>query len=238
MTPGRRPREVGFAVGLCAVLAVYNNVLGAQPWHRRWYTPINAGAAGAALAAAAASGLTAADVGLGRGTWRPGRLGSGLAAATAAGWLVAAALPATRPLLNDKRITTLDGRALAYQVAVRIPAGTVLWEETAFRGVLQAALRRVMSERASIAVTSGMFGIWHIRPTAAALRINGLAGDRKQATAGTAAAVVATTAAGVLFSWLRVRSGSLAAPVLLHLATNCVGPLVSWAVARRQARTR
>jgi membrane protease YdiL (CAAX protease family) len=49
---------------------------------------------------------------------------------------------------------------------------------------------------------------------------------------------VATTAAGVLFSWLRARSGSLAAPVLLHLATNCVGPLVSWAVARRQARTR
>jgi membrane protease YdiL (CAAX protease family) len=172
------PRDQGFAVASCAVLLAYNNVIGAQPWHRRWYVPVNAGAAGAALAAAAASGLTAADLGFGRGTWWPGRLESGLAAATAAGCLVAASVPATRPFLNDNRITTLDGRALAYQVAFRIPVGTVLWEEIAFRGVLQAALRRVMSGPAAIAVTSGVFGIWHVRPTAAALRINGLASDR------------------------------------------------------------
>src|SRR5262249_47390666 len=47
---------------------------------------------------------------------------------------------------------------------------------TAFRGVLQAALGRVMPGRAAIAVTSGIFGIWHVGPTAGALRINGLAG--------------------------------------------------------------
>jgi membrane protease YdiL (CAAX protease family) len=101
---------------------------------------------------------------------------------------------------RDKRITALTGRSLAYQVAVRIPVGTVLWEETAFRGVLQAALRRVMSERAAIVVTSGVFGIWHIRPTSEALRINGLADDRAQPTAGIAAAVAVTTAGGV--RWL------------------------------------
>ena len=87
-----------------------------------------------------------------------------------------------------------------------------------------------MSERAAIVVTSGVFGIWHIRPTSEALRINGLADDRTQATAGIAAAVAVTTAGGVLLSWLRARSGSLATPVLLHLATNCVAPLISWAV--------
>ena len=76
-------------------------------------------------------------------------------------------------------MTALDGPGLAYQVAFRIPVGTVLWEEIAFRGVLQAALRRVMPEPAAIAVASGVFGVWHIRPTAAALRINGLAGDRR-----------------------------------------------------------
>jgi membrane protease YdiL (CAAX protease family) len=227
----RRPRDTGFAVASCAALLAYNGVIGAQPWHRRWYAAVNAGAAGAALAAAAASGLTAADLGLGRGTWRPGRLGSGLPAATAAGWLVAAAVPATRPLLNDKRITSLDGRGLAYQVAFRIPVGTVLWEEIAFRGVLQAALRRVMPQPAAIAVTSGVFGVWHIRPTAAALRVNGLAGDRGQVRARVAGGVAASAAAGVLFSWLRARSGSLAAPVLLHLAANCVGLVVAWTVA-------
>src|SRR5258708_407319 len=180
---------------------------------------------------AAASGLTAADLGFGRDTWRPGRLGSRMAAVTAAVLLAAAAAPATRPFLNDKRITSLDGRALAYQVAFRIPVGTVLWEEIAFRGFLQAALRRVMSEPAAIAVTSAVFGVWHIRPTAAALRVNGLAGDRGQATVPVAAGVAATTAVGVLFSWLRSRSGSLTAPMLLHLTTNWVGPGVPRAVA-------
>ena len=216
----------------CAFLAAYNNVIGAQSWHRRWYAPANACAAAVALAAAAASGLTAGEMGLGRGAWRPGRLASALAAATVGGYLAAAAMPVTRPLLNDKRVTTLDGPGLAYQVAFRIPVGTVLWEEIAFRGVLQAALRRVMPEPAAIAVASGVFGIWHIRPTAAALRVNQLAGDRLFAARVTAG-VAATAAGGALFSWLRARSGSLAAPVLLHLTTNCAGPVVAWTLARR-----
>jgi uncharacterized protein len=232
LKPARSPRDTGFAVASCAVLAAYNNVIGAQPWHRRWYAPANGCAAAAALAAAAASGLTAGEIGLGRGAWRPGRLGSALAAATTAGYLAAAAVPVTRPFLNDKRVTTLDGPGLVYQVGFRIPVGTVLWEEIAFRGVLQAALRRVMSEPAAITVASGVFGAWHIRPTAAALRVNGLAGGRGQATARVVAGVAVTAAGGALFAWLRARSGRLAAPVLLHLATNCVGPVVAWTLAR------
>jgi len=228
----RSRRDTGFAVASCTFLAAYNNVIGAQSWHRRWYAPVNACAAAAALAAAGASGLTAGEIGLGRGASQPGRLASALAAATVGGYLAAAAIPVTRPLLDDKRVTTLDGPRLAYQVAFRIPVGTVLWEEIAFRGVLQAALRRVLSEPAAIAVASGVFGIWHIRPTAAALRVNQLAGDRLFAARVTAG-VAATAAGGALFSWLRARSGSLAAPVLLHLTTNCAGPVVAWTLARR-----
>jgi membrane protease YdiL (CAAX protease family) len=228
----RSRRDTGIAVASGAFLAAYNNVIGAQSWHRRWYAPANACAAAAALAAAAASGLTAGEMGLGNGAWRPGRLAPALAAATVGGYLAAAAMPVTRPFLNDKRVTTLDGPGLAYQVAFRIPVGTVLWEEIAFRGVLQAALRRVMSEPVAIVVASGVFGIWHIRPTAAALRVNQLAGDRLFAARVTAG-VAATAAGGALFSWLRARSGSLAAPVLLHLTTNCAGPVVAWTLARR-----
>jgi membrane protease YdiL (CAAX protease family) len=145
-----------------------------------------------------------------------------------------AAAPATRPALRDERITGLSGRAVAYQVMVRIPLGTVLWEETAFRGVLQAALCRVMPGGAAIAVTNGVFGIWHVRPTAAALRVNGLAGGPGQTMAAVASGVAATAAGGVLLSWLRMRSGSLAAPILLHLATNCGGALTAWAAARME----
>ena len=43
-----------------------------------------------------------------------------------------------------------------------------------------------------------------------------------------------TAAAGAVLSVLRDRSGSLAAPVLLHLAANCTAPLAS-ALARTLA---
>jgi uncharacterized protein len=99
----------------------------------------------------------------------------------------AALTPATRPLLRDERITSLTARELGYHVLLRIPVGTVLWEEIAFRGVLHAALRRVLAEPA---------------------------------------------AAGALLSVLRGRSGSLAAPVLVHLTANCTGALASAAASR------
>jgi uncharacterized protein len=235
MTAGHRARlrDTGFAIASCAVLAVYNNVSGERPWRSRWYVPANACATGAALAAAVASGLTAADIGLRRDAWLPGRLASWLAAGAAAGWVLIAVVPTTRPLLDDKRVTSLEGRAVAYQAAVRIPIGTVAWEEIAFRGVLQAALRRVMPKGAAIAVTSVVFGIWHVGPTAAALRVNDLAGDCRRARAGVLAGVAVTTAAGAFLSWLRERSGRVTAPVLLHLAANSGGLVAAWLVSGR-----
>ena len=226
-----RPGDRGFALAACAVLAAYNNVLGVHHWHDRRYVRVNLCATGAALAAAALSGLTPADLGFGRGRWLPGRLGYRLAAAVAAGWLLVAVVPAARPLLGDKRIAALDGRAAAYQALIRIPVGTALWEEIAFRGVLQAALCRVMPKTTAIAVTSCLFGAWHIRPTLQGLRANGLAGTRGRALAGVTAGVAATTAGGVLFSWLRERSGSVTAPILLHVATNSGGLVTALAAA-------
>jgi uncharacterized protein len=234
--PARRDQQVAAAYALA--LVAWNNVIGARDWHGRWYTPVNAGAAAASLAVAAASGLTAEELGLGRGRWLPGRLGSLVAAATAAGWLVAAAVPTARPVLDDKRIGGLDGRGVAYQTLVRIPVGTALWEEIAFRGVLQAMLRRIMSEPAAIGVTSGVFGLWHIRPTAGALRVNGLAESRRQAVTRVAAGVAVTAAGGAAFSWLRARSGRLAAPVALHIAINCGGLAAAWVATRPERPSR
>lgn len=226
----RRRRDLGFAVAASAVLTAYNNVAGLHPWHRRWYPAVNACAAAAGLAAAAASGCSAADLGLARERLPAGlRHGAGFAAAAVAGWLLVAAVPAARPVLRDKRLTAQTGAEAAYQALVRIPAGTVLWEEIAFRGVLQAALLRVMPGGAAITVTSVLFGIWHIRPTIEGLRVNRVAGGRRQTGTAVAAAVAATTAGGAVLSLLRARSGSLAAPVLLHLATNSPGPVLAWA---------
>jgi len=218
---------VAFAVGACLVLAVYNNWVGLRPWHRRWYPAVNGGCAAAAVGAAVASGLTPGELGLGRDRVRAGlRLGSVAGAPVVAAFGVGALVPAARPLLDDRRVTGLGPGQLAYQVLVRIPAGTVLWEEVAFRGVLRGALRRVMGEPAATVVGSVVFGLWHVRPTVEALEINGVA-DRPGARILAVTGVVAGTAgAGALLTLLRERSGSLAAPVLLHLAANCTGPLV------------
>ena len=43
---------------------------------------------------------------------------------------------------------------------------------------------------------------------------------------------------GLLFNWLRLRSGSLVAPVLLHLATNSVGRTTSDGGASSRSRAR
>ena len=224
----RRPRDVTVAAAWSAALIGWNNLAGRQAWHQRWYPLANLGATGTALAAAAASGLTADDLGLRRGRVAAGlRCGAAPSAALAAGWILLAAVPATRPALADQRITGLTWPEVAYQVTVRIPAGTVLWEEVAFRGVLQAALRRVLPRPAAVAVASGIFGLWHVRPTVEALRINQLAASRRATAASVAATVAGTAAAGLLLSWLRERSGSLAAPVLLHLSANCGAALAA-----------
>ena len=173
-----RPADAAFAAAACIVLAGYNNLAGVQPWHRRWYPAVNARAATATLAAAAASGLTPADLGLRRDRLRSGlRLSSAAAAPVVAAFGLAALTPATRPLLNDQRIAGLDRRQLAYHVLLRIPVGTVAWEEIAFRGVLQAALRRVLAEPAATAVAAGPAGGGRAAvPAAGTLRQPGRAG--------------------------------------------------------------
>jgi membrane protease YdiL (CAAX protease family) len=233
-----RRGELAFAAGTGVVLGAYNNLVGAQGWHRRWYPAVNGLAALGMLGAAAVSGLTASDLGLRRDRLQAGlRLGSAAAAPVVAAFGVGALVPATRPLLDDQRVAGLDRGQLAYQVLVRIPVGTVVWEEVAFRGVLHAALRRVLAEPPAVAVGSAVFGLWHIRPTAEALEVNGLATGRGARICAVTAVVGGTAGAGVLLCLLRERSGSLAAPVLLHLAANCAGPLAS-ALAVRAARAR
>jgi membrane protease YdiL (CAAX protease family) len=230
--PGSRRGDAAFAATACLVLAGYNNLAGARPWHRRWYPAVNALAATTALTAAAVSGLTSADLGLRRDRLRAGlRCGSAAATPVMAAFALAALTPVTRPLLNDQRIAGLDRRQLAYHVLVRIPVGTVAWEEIAFRGVLQAALRRVLTEPAATVVGSAVFGLWHIRPTAEALAVNQLAASRGRRITAVVAVAAGTAGAGALLSVLRERSGSLAAPVVLHLTVNCAAALAS-ALAR------
>jgi membrane protease YdiL (CAAX protease family) len=198
------------------------------------------GPLGAALLVAFgwAAGLTADEMGLGRRSWRRGAAyGALCVAAVATGYAVAVLVPAIRPAFLDERYRVGVAAAVLHAF-VWVPLGTVLFEEVAFRGVLWGVVRSSRgSPAAATAVSSALFGLWHVLPSLRLHEVNpavgGLVGPgplgRALAVGG---AVVFTALAGVLLCELRRRSGSLLAPIGLHWAVNGIGLLVSAGVAR------
>ncbi len=230
----RGRRVLALTGALIAVLAVWNNLVVTRlPGYPGSYVVANVAAAAVVVAAARWAGLTWAELGLARRRLPAGLRWGGLCAAlVAGGYAVAVAVPVLRPLLTDARVGDMDGAEIAYQVLLRIPLGTVLWEEVAFRGVLLAAGARVLSLPAATALSSAVFGVWHIRPTLSGLAANDLVGGPVATGVAVAVACLGTAAAGVLLTGLRLRSGSLLAPALVHVATNSLGALAAAAAFR------
>ena len=223
-----------FAAALVVALTVWNNVVvNRLPGYTSGYVVANVAAAAVLLAVARAAGLSWDELGFGRRHLAAGaRWGAICFAVVVAAYLAALALRLTRPLLADDRIAGLDAGEIAYRAVIGIPLGTVLWEEVAFRGVLLAVLARLLPIRAAVITSAAVFGVWHVRPTLSALAENDLAGGPLLTAVAVVLGCVATAVAGALLAWLRVRTGSLLAPFLLHVATNVTGVLVAAAAIR------
>jgi membrane protease YdiL (CAAX protease family) len=232
--PGERRRRLAFVVALVVALTAWNNLVVTRlPGPPTNYVAANAAATALLLLAARAAGLSWDELGLARRRVAAGaRWGLACFALVAAGYLVALAVPALRPLLGDARVSGVAADEIVYRVLVRIPLGTVVWEEVAFRGVLLAALARLLDRRHAVAVAAAVFGLWHVRPTLSAVAANDLADEPLLVGLAVLLGCVATAVAGVVLSWLRLRSGSLLAPALLHLATNALGTLAAAASFR------
>ena len=176
-------------------------------------------------------GLGWTELGLGREHWKSGAvyaLGAvGLVLTVIA---IGALVPWTRPMFLNDRYATVSGALVASMVI--IPLQTVIPEELAFRGVLHGALERAWGFRGVAAGGSLLFGLWHI---ASSLGLTGgnvgftsvLGGGVAGMLAGIVLAVLATAAAGFVFTWLRRRSGSLIAPIALHWSLNGMGALAA-----------
>jgi membrane protease YdiL (CAAX protease family) len=180
--------------------------------------------------------LSADELGLARGSLGSGlRWGLGVLAVIAAVVTVAAIVPATSTLFEDDRADVSAG-ALLVKVLIEIPIGTVLLEELAFRGVLLGLLRRRAGPPVALALSAVLFGCWHIVTAWSTASQNAALDDVASSTAGRVGAVigtvVVTTIAGLGFGWLRLRSRSLIAPMLAHLATNSVAFVAAWSLAR------
>lgn len=174
---------------------------------------------------ARASRLTPAELGLARPTWMSGlRWGMASVVLVAVGYAVVLVVHPVR----DAGQPAHSWAAALQAALITIPLGTVLPEELAFRGLLWSLLRRQHDELTATAVSSGLFGLWHVLPSlgggAANSLVIDLVGDGAfGVTVRVVGTVLFTSAAGALFCWQRARSDSLLAPVLLHWAVNALG---------------
>ncbi len=219
MTAARR----AIAAELVAVgcVAVYNFAV--TRIERRARLPANLGAALALTGLARAAGVLPSEMGLeraniGRGAraWvccrRVARVGGG----------GAVAIPKTRRLLADEKITGTSRSEAAFETFVRIPLETALAEEVIFRGVLLGLGQRSRSRVLAVATSSALFGLWHVIPTVGALARGANGRSPARVTASTAAVVATTGVAGAGFACLRLMADSVVAPIVAHSAVNMV----------------
>ena len=177
------------------------------------------------------NGLGWAELGLGREHWKSGAAYAlGAIASVVAVIAVGALLPLTRPMFMNQHYATISGALMASMII--IPLQTVIPEELAFRGVLHGALNRAWGFRGVALAGSLLFGLWHIATSLGLTSSNVgftrvFGGGVVGMLAGVVLAVVATAAAGFVFSWLRRRSGSLLAPIALHWSLNGLGALAA-----------
>jgi CAAX protease family protein len=228
---GREAARPGPLLGVLAILALVtllNNVVA-----RGAYLLWGCLAIAALALLARADGLRRQDWGLGRLTARAAWAAAGFAAATAAAMLVGTQLPGFASAYLDERVAGISAGEVAFAALVRVPVGTALLEEVAFRGVLLAMLARRYGTGWGVAGSSVAFGIWHLLPSLA------LVGNEAIGSAAgahpVAASVVAMTAAGLAGAFLcllRIRYDHLVVPVAMHATANSLAYLLAWVMMR------
>lgn len=196
----------GILVAIVAILAYGYALTRFIP--ERWHLLANSLAATTAVVASLWAGLNFAAIGLSlhfvpRGIF--------VAAASSIGiMLVAGLITLLLPAKHLKKLRPLTRPGkVAYESAVRIPVSTALSEEILFRGVLLGVLIQQYPTVQSVIACSVVFGLWHIVPSLK---------DRQGAAL--VPTIIATAAAGVFFCWLRLASGSIIAPWLVHWTVN------------------
>jgi membrane protease YdiL (CAAX protease family) len=231
-----RRRALAASAALVAWNAAINRVVPSPA-----YVPANLAAAGLSVLAARRWRVAAADMGLGGDRLAQGlRVGLAAAAPVAAAVALGATVPATRRWFLDERGSTGGVGYALYHTLIRIPIGTAVAEEALFRGSVLGLLLQRHSRMRAAAISSVLFGLWHVLPTLDTLTLNAagaaVRGDPARTGAAVAASVAVTAAAGLGFSWLRFRGDSLAAPVVVHAALNSSAFAAARLVARPARR--
>ncbi|WP_196073362.1 CPBP family intramembrane glutamic endopeptidase [Nakamurella alba] len=230
----RRYRWIALAVAV--LLLVLSNVMSNRVLPGWAYVPWNFGMAVLLLLVAKWGGAGPVAVGLGIRHWhRPVGVGLLLAAGTALIFALGMILPGTRDAFLDSRAADAGVGLMLYQVLVRIPLGTVVLEEVAFRGVLPALFGASPAIRwrwGPVLGASFLFGLWHILPSIGIATGNQAVADALGGSQvwATVLAVVSMTVAGVLMCALTRLGKGVKTTMLLHWATNSLGFVAAWLI--------
>jgi membrane protease YdiL (CAAX protease family) len=221
------------------VALVIGNILSNRIVPEALYVPVNLATTTTVLVVSCRL-VTATEIGF--TNWSRGaRWGLVVTAVGLFAYVVAAVTPGLEDLFHDRRVDGGVGRVF-YEAFVRIPLGTVVVEEIAFRGALPAIFAKHMSTFRAAVLASALFGLWHVLPSLNLADINpffewllgdGFAGQ----VAGVAIAVFGTFLAGLWLCFLRVRSGSILAPMIAHWASNAGAYVLAWIVGGAAIRT-
>jgi membrane protease YdiL (CAAX protease family) len=200
------------------------------------------GSAVALLGIARTAGVSWAELGLDRKQLGSGvRTGVVAGACAAAAIVAAAALPATRGLFLDDRAAPAASRGDLAAGLARITLAAVPPEELTYRSALYGLLLGNGTRAGAVTWPSVLFGVSHVLPTLSTMSKTAigqhLVHRPLRQAAFVAGNVAVTSAAGAVFAWLRLRSGSVLAPVLAHAALND-SALVAGRVAHRLGRER
>jgi membrane protease YdiL (CAAX protease family) len=150
--------------------------------------------------------------------WRGLRIGAGAAVLIAGAVAIGTALPPVRTAISRGQVP--DGSAARW-LLLRIPLGTAWAEEASYRGALTSRTVDAFGPTRGQLFTSAAFGLSHIA-------------DARSAGQPIAPTVAVTGVAGWVFGQLARRSGSLAAPILAHLAVNEAGAVAALLLRRRK----
>lgn len=144
------------------------------------------------------------------------RVGVAGAAAVTVGVWATTQIPAVRAGMLERDLPVPAWKWLT----VDIPLGTVWSEEMLYRGALGAVAAGALGPGPGRLLQAAAFGLSHVV-------------DARRTGEPVIGTVLATGMAGWLFGWLTARSGSVVAPMLVHLAVNEAGAVAAMAVQRR-----
>lgn len=214
----------------CALL-VAANLIGNLWLTPALYVPANLAMVALLLWLAARGGAGADDLGLRRTRVRRG-LAVGAAVAGVVVILLAAAaiLPATRDAFDDERVAGMSRRLLLYRALLRIPLGTAVFEEVAFRGVLYGLGKRLWSASRAAWLSAALFGLWHIAPGMTVLDANAAVAGNVAPGLAMIGLVLGASVVGLFLTWVRQRADSLVAPIVVHAFANSVALVIAYQV--------